>query len=494
GLGLQQGKGNDWNETVPGWPGTAGRSDAASLGCGIADVAGGRQRLEVALGGIGDLQLVYELLQRLGRDALATGQLLELLVGLRHGVTPHDGLHGLGEHFPAVIQVFSNTLNIELQLADSLEGCLIGNHAVSETNPQVSQHSGVGQVPLPARDRQLAGQVLENGVGDTQVAFGVFEVDRVDLVRHGRGANLASDGLLLEVAQGDITPDVPVEIDQDGIEPGHSVIQLGDIIVRLDLRSVGVEGQAEGLFDELPGVGLPIQLRVGRQVGIVIAYRAVDLAQQGNILHLADLPLEAVNHVGQFLAQGSRRGRLTVGARQHGHVGKHDRQRADLISQAAHQRQYYLVPTTAQHQGVGEVVDVLGSAGKVDEFIDLLQLGQGRNLLLEQIFHRLDVVIGGPLDFLDALGVAQLEVIHQPIEQGVGLLGKGTDFRNAGVRRQTLQPTDLDLHTEADQAIFTENAAQAGGLAAVTAINGCYGGQGGKLHRKSRQRLAESRK
>src|SRR5690606_2226116 len=118
----------------------------------------------------------------------------------------------------------------------------------------------------PAGDRQLAGQVLEDGVGDAQVAFGVLEVDRVDLVRHGGGADLAGHGLLLEVAEGDVAPHVAVEVDQDGVEAGDGVEQLGDVVVRLDLGGVGVPGQAQILLDEFAGVGFPVHLRIGGQV------------------------------------------------------------------------------------------------------------------------------------------------------------------------------------------------------------------------------------
>jgi hypothetical protein len=60
---------------------------------------------------------------------------------------------------------------------------------------------------------------------------------------------------------------------------------------------------------------------------------------------------------------------------------------------------------------VGQVVDVLAGAGEVDELADLGQLRQLGGLLLEQVFDGLDVVVGGALDLLDALGVLQLEVL-----------------------------------------------------------------------------------
>src|SRR5690554_2914128 len=178
--------------------------------------------------------------------------------------------------------------------------------------------------------------MLEDGVGNTQVAFGVLEIDRVDLVRHGRGANFTGYGLLLEVAQGDIAPHVPVEVDQNGIETGHRIEQLGDVVVGLDLGGVGVEGQPQAVFDEAAGVGLPVNLGVGGQVGVVVAHRAVDLAQQRHALHLGNLPLQAVHHVGHLLAQSGGGGGLAVGTGEHGNIGKLHCQCADLVGNAAH--------------------------------------------------------------------------------------------------------------------------------------------------------------
>ena len=113
-------------------------------------------------------------------------------------------------------------------------------------------------------------------------------------------------------------------------------------------------------------------------MGVVVAHGPVDLAQQRHGSYLSDLALQAIDHVGQFLAKRSRGGRLTVGARQHRHVGELDGQATDGVGELAHQRQQNGVAAFAQHQRVGQVVDVFTGAGEVDEFVDL---GQFRRLL-----------------------------------------------------------------------------------------------------------------
>jgi hypothetical protein len=116
-----------------------------------------------------------------------------------------------------------------------------------DADTEVAQNRRVGEIALPARDRQLCGQMPQDGVRDPEVAFGVLEVDRVDLVRHGRGADLARDGALLEIAERDVAPEVAREVDQDGVEAREGVEQLRHVIMGLDLGGVGVPGQPERL-------------------------------------------------------------------------------------------------------------------------------------------------------------------------------------------------------------------------------------------------------
>ncbi len=127
-----------------------------------------------------------------------------------------------------------------------------------------------------------------------------------------------------------------------------------------------------------------------------------------------------------------------MGARQHRHVGELDGQAADGVGELAHQRQQNGVAAFAQHQRVGQVIDVFAGAGEVDEFVDLGQFRQLLGLLLEQVLHGFDVVVGGALEFLDTLGVLQLEVLRQLIQQRIGFGGEGRDFRNARVGCQAL--------------------------------------------------------
>lgn len=171
-----------------------------------------------------------------------------------------------------------------------------------------------------------------------------------------------------------------------------------------------------------------------------------------------------------------------MGAGEHRHVGEFHRQFADGLGDLAHQRQQHAVATLAEHQGVGQVVDVLGGAGEVDELADRGQLRELGGLFLEQVLHGFHVVVGGALDFLDAFGVFQLEVAGQAVEQGVGFGGERRDLGNPGVGGEALQPADFHHDAETDQAVFAEDRTQAAGFAGIAAIDGGYRGERGKLH------------
>jgi hypothetical protein len=176
-----------------------------------------------------------------------------------------------------------------------------------------------------------------------------------------------------------------------------------------------------------------------------------------------------------------------VGAGQHRHLGVLARARRVMASLNSSIAAAAPGARLAQHQRVGQIVDVLGGAGEVDELADRLQFGVAGDLLLEEIFHRLHVVIGGALDVLDPLGVGEGEVLDQAIEDVGGVFAQGRHFRDAGMRCQRLQPAHLDQHAVPDQAVLAENRPQVGGLVGVAAIDGGNRGQGCQVHGLSSQ-------
>ena len=330
--------------------------------------------------------------------------------GLGDAVAAHDRLHRLGEHLPVGVEIGGDARLIDLELvAGPARSDSPAEQRVPERHAHVAQHRRIGEVALPARDWQLLRHVAQERVGEPEIALGILEVDRVDLVRHRRRADLALLRLLPEVAERDVAPEVAVEVEQDRVGARDRVEQLGDAVVRLDLRRVRIELEAEPV-DDLRRQALPVDVRVRDDVGVVVADRAVHLALDRHVADRRDLPREAREDVRHLLAERRRRRRLAVRAREH-----RRRRRARARARAA-RRDVRRAPAagssrraSTQHQPVGEVVDVLGRAREMDEFADARDLGHVGEALLQPVLDRLDVVVGRALDRLHALAVGWLE-------------------------------------------------------------------------------------
>src|SRR6185312_11860332 len=132
-------------------------------------------------------------------------------------------LAGLGEDLPGPVHVGRDAHRVRLYLAETAQESAPRNQRVSERDADVAQHGRVGEVALPARDGKLLGEMPEQRVRDAEIALGVLEVDWIDLVRHRRGADLARDRSLFQIAEGDVTPRIATEVDEDHVRGGDRI-------------------------------------------------------------------------------------------------------------------------------------------------------------------------------------------------------------------------------------------------------------------------------
>src|SRR5690606_36928600 len=130
--------------------------------------------------------------------------------------------------------------------------------------------------------------MMQHRVGEAQIALGVLEVDRIDLVRHGRGSHFAGDCSLFEITERNIAPNVSIEIDQDGVETSEGVKQLGDIIMWFDLRGIGVPTEPE-TGNKALSVALPVNIWVRAEMRVVVAHRTIDFAEDFHFFDLREL-------------------------------------------------------------------------------------------------------------------------------------------------------------------------------------------------------------
>ena len=185
---------------------------------------------------------------------------------------------------------------------------------------------------MPARDGQLVGQKAQQGIGQTQIAFAIFKINWIDLVRHGRGTGLAGHHSLLKIAQRHIAPGIASKIDQHRVHAGQCVKIFSHPVMGFDLGGVGIPLQIQRLHKSL-AKRLPVDIWIGHHMRVEIAHGAVDFAQHYHRCKAIMLPLQAVGDVGDFLAQSGGRGGLTVSSGHHRYAGLRVRKVCQSINQ-----------------------------------------------------------------------------------------------------------------------------------------------------------------
>ena len=184
--------------------------------------------------------------------------------------------------------------------------------------------------------------------------------------------------------------------------------------MRFNLRGIGIELQPQRL-DESSGKGFPVKIRIRHQMRVVAAHRTIQLAQHGHTDDGVASAHQACRDIGHLLAQGGRRRRLPVRARQHGGIGMRVRQRAQPGDEFIKSRQQRRVARGSHCQRVSKIVDVFRGAGEMNELGRFERLGIVPHPLLQPVFDGLHIMIGLGLDGLDALAVGSTELIRQPL-------------------------------------------------------------------------------
>ena len=256
-----------------------------------------------------------QICQRDGR--FAAGQGFEQFVRFVHIGAAQDGLIRLGEDFGVVDDVLVHEVAVGADFAQAFGGPFAADDHVTERHAQVAQHGTAGQIALEARDGQFARKEFEQGAGDAQVALGVFEVDGIDLVGHGRRADFACFGALYQVAVRHIAPQVLVHVGQDGADPPHRVADFGQRVVGLDLGRQHQWLEVERA-DECTGKYHPIDIGHGDRVRGQCAGGAGQFARQWDAVEGVAGTLQTRQNNGHFFAEGRRCGDLAM------RTGRHD--------------------------------------------------------------------------------------------------------------------------------------------------------------------------
>ena len=137
--------------------------------------------------------------------------------------------------------------------------------------------------------------------------------------------------------------------------------------MRLDLRSERVELQPE-LADHALRQRLPVHARIGGQMRVVVADRAVDLSGYRHRRKYGRRALQTGNRVGDFLPERRRRSGLAMRPRKHRQLGERASELTQVVAKRIERRQQHVLACAAQHQAMREIVDVFRRACEMDEF------------------------------------------------------------------------------------------------------------------------------
>ena len=110
------------------------------------------------------------------------------------------------------------------------------------------------------------------------------------------------------------------------------------------------------------------------------------------------------------------------------------------------------------------------------KFAARLAFGQRIEMRLDQVFHRLHVVVGAALEFLYLGGIFHTQSGGQLVQQRQHAGWRTGQLDNAGLLGQRLEPQCFHPNSLPDQAILAEQWSQLAGLSSVPTIDRRNGG------------------
>ena len=144
-------------------------------------------------------------------------------------------------------------------------------------------------------------------------------------------------------------------------------------------------------------------------MSVEITGRSAKLSAYLHIVESVELAAQTIAEHAYFLAQTGRGGGLAVGLGKHRYVGPFVGQRVELCDELRQHRAIHISDCLLDRHRHRSVVDILRRQSEMYEFLVGLK-SETVKLLLDEIFHRLYVVVGDRLDLLDALGIGHAEV------------------------------------------------------------------------------------
>ena len=127
------------------------------------------------------------------------------------------------------------------------------------------------------------------------------------------------------------------------------------------------------------------------------------------------------------------------------------------------QGEEHLLQSLLNRKRCGGVVDVLRGESEVDELLEGSQSSDGVELLLDEVLHSLDIVVGDALDILHALGILLREVLVDGAQSGEMFFGECCELRQWQFAEED-EIFDFDPHAVADECEFRKELVECFGL------------------------------
>ena len=242
------------------------------------------------------------------------------------------------------------------------------------------------------------------GISQAKITLSIFEIDRIDLVRHCRTAHFASFDTLTEVVHRNISPYITAEIDKDGVHTSQAVKVCRQMVIVFDLSSQFLTLQTKTLFHKTFGKRTPIDIGISHPMGIEIACSTAEFARKRHIVERLKLLFKTVDKNHQFFAKSCGRSRLSVGVSQHRNVAPLICQSLDFFYKFAVCRSHRFEVGFTNHHRERRIVDILRSKSEMHQLARQRRAKlQTVKFLFDKIFHGFDVVVRCFFDILDPL-------------------------------------------------------------------------------------------
>mmetsp|Transcript_2488 Transcript_2488/g.5902 ORF Transcript_2488/g.5902 Transcript_2488/m.5902 type:complete len:295 (+) Transcript_2488:1-885(+) len=291
--------------------------------------------------------------------------------------------------------------------------------------------------------------MLIQSVCYTKVPLGVFKVNRVDLVWHGRRANLVFDHLELEVVQGNVLPHVTSKICEDGVDSLKGVEEGAHVVIVLNLRGELHPCDTQP-FAEFVGERDPVNVRVRNMMRVELTSSPTKLCCEFYLRDVLELLFKAFHKNHQLLANTCRCRSLTMRPSQHWNVSPLVCQSSERLQDLVGKRwKHDALHSVAKRHWDGCVVDILGRQREMQKLFVVLPTILVK-LVLQEVLHSFHVMVGNSLLSFDNLRISQTEISEDSTQLRKIRMVKSLELRQRDFT-QSDEVLNLNKHAILDQ-------------------------------------------